>query len=174
MSITTKKLDVIELHKQCKNKQIPADEYSKQLRIALCQHFIADNIQEKLQELNIDILHPEKDNIPDCIKEDMFELAKELSKTRHALQLLSDALDALPENPGVLYIPNKYHGVNIISHLDWHKFYDEAKPNNIAETLTKDELYTCLVYTLSISIIITTHTIGLTYTRLLMCGANII
>lgn len=171
---TTTKTDVIELHKQYKNKQLHADEYSRQLRIALCQYLISDDIQEKIQKAGIDILKPEKDFSPTCEKEDLFEIAKELSKTRHALQLLSDALDALPENPGVLYIPNKYHGVDIISHQDWHKFYNEAKPNNIAETLTKDELYTCLVYTLCISIIITTHTIGLTYTRLLMCGANII
>ena len=172
--INHEKSDVISLHASFKNKLITGADYSCQLRVALYQHIIPDNTQIQIQEAGIDVLKPAQNFTPCCDKETLIKITEELSKTDQALKLLNDALQAIPNRPGVLYPPNKYRGIDIISHYDWHTFYNKVNSDKFPSSLSKEELYTSLIYPLCISIILTTHTISLTYASLLMCGANII
>lgn len=172
---TKSKIDVTKLHQQYRNKQIAQSEYSEQIRIALCECLISDEARKKMEKLGIDIMNPQDSLLSRCKKKELVEIANEVWRSTRAISTLSKALDKIEPNESYKWPSERYKGKTMISHREWHTFYENFD-NKILEESTSfspEEIYKHFIKMNLGTFKLVSHSIVMKYMRLTFWGATI-
>lgn len=174
---TQPKINMTAVHSQYKNKQLSQEEYTKKIRQALYENLVSDEIRKKIQDMGLDMFNLPDDYTPTCDRETLEEIANELSRSSKAVSDLVKALSGITPNETYKWPSEKYKGKPIISHKEWHTFYDNAKfekQNLVSSSCTSEELFKYFVKMKAGSFSLLTHAVVIKYMNLIFRGATIV